>query len=1142
MDINQRILSDITVFMKYAKYLPEKNRRETWTELVDRNKTMHIEKFPYLIDEIEEAYKFVYDKKVLPSMRSLQFAGKPIEMNPTRLFNCCALPVDDYRAFSEIMFLLLGGTGVGFSVQKHHVEKLPEIRKPRLDRRRRFLVSDSIEGWADAINVLMKSYFFGGPTINFDCSDIRPKGARLITAGGKAPGPQPLKDCIFKIQGILDAKNDGEQLTTVEVHDIACHLADAVLVGGQRRAALISLFSADDAEMISCKSGNWWELNPHRGRANNSAVLLRNKITKDFFLELWKRIELSNAGEPGIYFSYDKDWLVNPCCFAGKTPLLTETGYESIENLVGDCRLVNKNGDVVDGKVWSNGVKDVIRLKFTSDIEIVCTPEHRFMLIDGSEEEAKNLKGKLVKTIHNSLDYDVVTDIVIDSAVEVFDFSLNDDTHWGVVGNGIVAHNCEIALRPFQMCNLTEVNVSNVVGQRDLNDRVKAAAFIGTLQASYTDFHYLRPIWQRTTEKDALIGVSMTGIASNVVTNLDLTEAAETVKLENARVAGLIGINPAARTTCIKPAGCRPWNGLVTTNDGILTLQELFINHNENSKWTPFNAGTRVYQNDEISQKITKTFHNGVDHVYSIKLEGQIELQCTKNHPWFVTQNYNRKTKSRYTTIDQFVATENLKIGDIIDIKLGSYIKETHYKFQQVNMFNIRMRDNTSEILQPKELNGDIAWLLGYLWGDGSLSEHKYRIRFTDQNYDNLYKANEIILNSFGLSGNIIKCKNKNAYSLEIGSIQLYHWFSQNGIRKYFNNNIDLIPECVRRSSREDIISFIAGLIDSDGTVYKRNGSTYVSAMISQKHSIFTRHLQDVAASVGIHLNHSFNLGGKSFAPNKNMVLLSISSFSLKESIDVLSQYCEKYKRFIVVENLPMINNSICSSKQLLGKVLSIDYVGEMETYDVEIENEPWFYAGAVKSHNTTSLTLGTASGIHAWHDEYYIRRIRVGKNESIYNYLVSFHPELVEDEFFRPHDTAVISIPQKAPVNSITRDEDVFDLLERIKRFSIDWIKPGHLNGQNTHNVSATVSIKPDEWISVGEWMWENRNHYSGLSVLPFDNGSYIQSPFQTIDKETYEKLAQTLTDIDLTNVLEFDDNTDLQGEAACAGGQCSI
>ena len=397
MELSQRILSDITVHMKYAKYLAKQQRRETWTELVDRNKEMHLKKFPELRDEIETAYELVYDKRILPSMRSLQFAGKPIDINPSRIYNCCALPMDDYRAFSEVMFLLLGGTGVGFSVQRHHIESLPEIRKPNPNKFRRFLISDNIEGWADAINVLVKSYFFGGSSIKFDFSDIRVKGSKLITSGGKAPGPQPLKECIVKIQGIFDNKIDGDQLTPLEVYDITCHLADAVLAGGIRRAALICLFSADDNDMISCKSGNWWELNSHRGRSNNSAVLLRHKITREYFMDLWKRIELSNAGEPGVYLSNDKDWLVNPCC--------------------------------------------------------------------------------------------------------------------------------EIALRPFQFCNLCEVNVSDVTTQEDLNNRVKTAAFIGTLQASYTDFHYLRPIWQRTTEKEALIGVSMTGIASNTISNLNKPES-----------------------------------------------------------------------------------------------------------------------------------------------------------------------------------------------------------------------------------------------------------------------------------------------------------------------------------------------------------------------------------------------------------------------------------------------------------------------------------------------------------------------------------------------------------------------------------------------------------------------------------------
>ena len=617
MDISTRILSDITVYMKYAKYRPELKRRETWKELVKRNMDMHIKTYPNLKEEIKEVYKFVSNKKILPSMRSMQFAGKPIELSPNRIYNCAFAPVDDWRVFSEIMFLLLGGTGVGYSVQQHHVDALPEIRKPSTDKTRRFLIGDSIEGWADAVSVIVKAYFFGGSKPVFDFRDIREKGARLVTSGGKAPGPQPLKECLIKLEGILDAKKDGEKLKPIEVHDMVCHIADAVLAGGIRRAALIALFSATDEQMISCKSGAWWETNPQRGRANNSAVLMRHKITKEYFMDLWKRIEASGAGEPGIYLSNDKDWGTNPCC--------------------------------------------------------------------------------------------------------------------------------EIALRPFQFCNLCEVNVSDVDTQEELNARVKAAAFVGTLQAGYTDFHYLRPIWQRTTEKDTLIGISMTGIGSGAVLKLDMKEAAKVVKIENKRVAEILGINASARCTTVKPAG-------------------------------------------------------------------------------------------------------------------------------------------------------------------------------------------------------------------------------------------------------------------------------------------------------------------------------------------------------------------------------------------------------------TTSLALGTSSGIHAWHNDYYIRRVRVGKNESMYSHLVINHPELVEDEYFRPHDTAVIGIPQKAPDTAIFRTESPIQLLERVKKVHSEWVKPGHRSGNNTHNVSATISIREHEWKAVGEWMWENKEFYNGLSVLPYDGGTYIQAPFEDCTKEKYEELLKTLSDVDLSKVIELEDTTDLSGELACAGGACEI
>lgn len=236
MDISQEILSDITVFNKYAKYIPEKNRRETWKEICNRNLMMHVEKFPFMKEELVEIYdNYIIPKKILPSMRSMQFAGRPIDLSNSRIFNCAYLPMDHPFAFAELMFLLLGGTGTGYSVRKKHVEKLPPIVGP-MEKQRRFLISDSIEGWADAVKVLIKAYTKGKSNPLFDFRDIRKKGARLITSGGKAPGPAPLKICLEHIREILDGAI-GRKLETIEVHDICCHIADAVLSGGIRRAA-----------------------------------------------------------------------------------------------------------------------------------------------------------------------------------------------------------------------------------------------------------------------------------------------------------------------------------------------------------------------------------------------------------------------------------------------------------------------------------------------------------------------------------------------------------------------------------------------------------------------------------------------------------------------------------------------------------------------------------------------------------------------------------------------------------------------------------------------------------------------------------------------------------------------------------------
>jgi len=672
----KQFLSDIVVYSKYAKYASALKRRETWEELVFRNADMHARRYPQIADEIYDVYtRSVLPKHVVPSMRSFQFAGKAIEVNHSRMFNCASRKLNSATAFAEVMFLLLGGSGVGISVQKQHIAEIPALKTPK-SKSKKFVVSDDIQGWADAIKVLMKSYTGGKTNYNFDFSEIRSKGTRLVTAGGKAPGPDPLRKCINHIRKILDraieSRGEGCNIKSIEAHDIACHIANAVLAGGIRRSAMISLFSHDDDEMLLSK-GNfpievvevtplrvdghnsefdvtikyqgrhesltmgewelnqiretgalpWYKLEEQRGRANNSVMLLRDQTTEWEFTQLMKKVEASKAGEPGVYWTNDLEMGTNPCC-----------------------------------------------------------------------EISLDLNGGF--------------------------------------------------------CNLTEVNVSELASEADLIQRVKDATFLGTLQAGYTDFHYLGEQWKDIAERDSLLGVSMTGIGSGQVLQYDIKGAATEAVNENIRVAGLIGIKPAKRIGTIKPSG-------------------------------------------------------------------------------------------------------------------------------------------------------------------------------------------------------------------------------------------------------------------------------------------------------------------------------------------------------------------------------------------------------------TASLVLSSSSGIHAWHNDYYIRRMRINKDEAIYSYLdEKLGKEFLENDCFNPERTAVLGVPVKAPEGSILRTETPIDLLERVKRFQIDWIRGSHIEGSNTHNVSVTVSIKPEEWGQVTEWMWNNKDFYNGISVLDYDGGSYPQMPFTDCTKEEFERLEsiliEKLKDFDITEVLEEDDNTDLKSEASCAGGACEL
>lgn len=630
MQPEQELISNLTIFSKYARYWDELGRRETLEEIVARNRQMHLDHIqdlgkdsPELQKLIDWAFRFVHERKVFPSMRSFQFGGEAIRKNETRGYNCSFRFADEDSFFPELMFLLMSGTGVGYSVQKRHVERLPAITAP--GEAKTYIIPDSIEGWALAVRGLYNAFFHGGPDPIFDYSLIRPEGAILVTSGGRAPGPKPLQKTLDDLREILLSKEPGTKLTPIEVHDMACIIARAVLSGGIRRSAMISLFSPDDEEMLNAKSGPWWETRPERAFANNSAVLLRGR-DDELFWDIFRVARESGSGEPGILWVDDERYGTNPCA--------------------------------------------------------------------------------------------------------------------------------EITLNNKQFCNLTTINVGTIESQDDYNQRARAAGIIGTLQASYTNFPFLSEGWKHQTEAEALLGVSMTGIASGNIEYLDAEEAVAHAVAANKEVAALLGINPAARVTAVKPEG-------------------------------------------------------------------------------------------------------------------------------------------------------------------------------------------------------------------------------------------------------------------------------------------------------------------------------------------------------------------------------------------------------------TASLVAGTSSGIHAWHDKFYIRRMRFNKTEPIAKYLMArlpysaesndTDPEIVEDDVFNSHQI-VVAIPQRAPEGAITRDEGALNLLERVKRYTREWIRPGNEYGGMTNNISATVNIQEHEWAEVENWMWNNRYEYNGLSLLPYSDHSYRQPPFQSCDEETFKRMKAKIyaAHIDLTEVAEAEDNTELSMIAACAGGAC--
>lgn len=613
-------IGDYVFISKYARTV--NGRKETWEESVDRVMEMHREKLGLLLNQprLNELFEFatsMYKKKrVLGAQRALQFGGEPMIKHAARQFNCCGSYINRVEFYKELMYLLLCGCGCGYSVQKCHIQQLPECWGVDRSKKSRLInIDDSVEGWSLAVDALIKSYYYHEAPVRFDFSSIRKKGS-FITGGFRAPGPEPLRKCLEKMDKLLQ-RWSGRKLTSFELHRLACIIADAVISGGVRRAALLCQFDADDQDMISCKTGEWWVEMPELSRANNSAVILPS-TPEAVYNRLFKYIE--EFGEPATIFIPHEDIVYNPCCFTGDTIVAVADGRNgvTIKELAeaGEKTPIyykNKRGKVCIeyGRAFCTGEKKVVKVVLSNGSVINCTPDHPLRTVNGNYVAAGESEGVVLskffsskkrkyRTINSftnryaptytskeepSLDYlaeSVYVVSVVDEGIieEVYDVEMDCPEHnFAIItkgdadyGNseGVFVHNCEVAGYPqceingekrygFFFCNLTEINGAMVKTRQEFLEACEAAAILGTIQASWTNFSdILSPASKFIAERDSLIGVGITGMCENPQLLFDpqlQREGAERVRQINKEVSRLIGINFAARCTVIKPSG-----------------------------------------------------------------------------------------------------------------------------------------------------------------------------------------------------------------------------------------------------------------------------------------------------------------------------------------------------------------------------------------------------------------------------------------------------------------------------------------------------------------------------------------------------------------------------------------------------------
>lgn len=971
--MSTKALSDYTLYARYASFVEEESRRETWEETCNRVFDMHERKYAKELEAseelrgyFEEAKQGLINKEILGSQRALQFGGRPIERKHAKLFNCSFGHICYDRVFNEIMHLLLCGCGVGFSVQKHHIKQLSDIQPKSEDATTEiFQPEDSIEGWADAVAALMSSYFskplegfekYQGKLVEFDFSLIRPEGS-LIDGGFKAPGPNGLKRSLEKIDELLKSRTTSDEFTTgefankmqpIEAYDIVMHLSDAVLSGGVRRSATICLFSLDDMDMMNAKTGNWFKDNPQRGRSNNSAVFVRGKSSKKEFEEVKARVK--EFGEPAFVFLNDEESGVNPCCVSGETKVLTDKGYIKAKDL--SDKPFNA---VVDGKIepssdkgfWVSGEKDIYTLSTREGFSVEVTKDHRIKTSDG---------------------WVPAEDLVVGQRIIVGD---NMDHNWEGVGN---------------------------------NDQ---GWLVGSLlgDGTFTEDMALLDYWGSESEYLPELAVKLLNEQGLVRKNTKPWSQSDTEGGIKKKRVGSAGLKVFAESVGIGRDKCITDNILHTSSNFVCGFL---------SGW--FDADGSVQGNSKKG--------------HSIRLSS-----CNKNNLQTAQQLLNAVgvfSKLRKSLDAGYRELPDGKGGRKPFWCKSNYeliiSREDMVRFGQVIGFrNIDKKEKLENIIK------------GY-------TRPPYKTNRTCQFVGLEYKGKEVV------------------YDCNIPTVES---FDAQGI---IAHNCEIVFRPVTEDGKHGF------QMCNLSTINGKLANTREKFVAAARAASIIGTIQAGYTEFGY-------LGKETRELTEKEALLGVSITGVMDSPDITLD--------------PEIQRAGAEEVKRINAVVA-DLLGI----------NPAARLTCVKPEGSASCILGTSSGIHPHHAKRYFRRVQANRMEFPVQYFQMYNPKAVTESAWSANKTdQVITFLCEVPKGSIIKNQlDAIGLLDNVKLTQQNWVETGTVPERCNkpylrHNVSNTISVGDDEWDDVFEYLWENQNYFTGVSMISKDGDKdYPQAPFCTV------------------------------------------